>query len=44
MASNRVECPTNDWFCPYFENGGCTLENAKMECDAFYDWDEEEDE
>lgn len=24
----RYECPTNDWFCPYFENGECQLRNA----------------
>lgn len=24
----RYECPANDWFCPYFENGECQLRNA----------------
>ena len=19
----RYECPVNDWFCPYFDNGEC---------------------
>lgn len=19
----HYECPTNDWFCPYFDNGAC---------------------
>lgn len=37
MASNRIECPANDWMCPYFDNGGCTLENAEQECDEFYE-------
>ena len=33
----RYECPTNDWFCPYFdENGECRLRNAPQECDAFF--------
>lgn len=31
----RYECPANDWFCPYFENGECQLRNAPQECDAF---------
>jgi hypothetical protein len=31
-----VACPVNDWLCPYFENGDCTLENCEQECDAFY--------
>ena len=21
----RYECPVNDWFCPYFDNGECQL-------------------
>ena len=32
----RYECPANDWFCPYFENGECRLRNAPQECDAFF--------
>lgn len=24
----HYECPTNDWFCPYFDNGECQLRNA----------------
>ena len=39
-----VACPVNDWLCPYFENGDCTLENCEVECDAFYTGDEEEKE
>lgn len=31
-----LECPENDWFCPYFDNGRCTLENAKDHCDYFF--------
>ena len=38
------ECPVNDWLCPYFENGDCTLENCEQECDAFYTGNEEEKE
>lgn len=39
MISN--ECPVNDWMCPYFDNGRCTLENAEKECEFMM---EEEDE
>ena len=39
-----LECPANDWLCPYFDNGNCSLENAKDECDEFFDFDEEEEE
>lgn len=31
----HYECPTNDWLCPYFDNGACQLRNAPQECDAF---------
>lgn len=24
----HYECPANDWFCPYFDNGACQLRNA----------------
>lgn len=37
------ECPTNDWLCPYFDNGNCTLDDAKNECDAFFELDDEEE-
>ena len=39
-----VVCPVNDWLCPYFDNGDCTLKNCEVECDAFYTGDEEEKE
>ena len=39
-----VECPVNDWLCPYFENGDCTLENCEQECDAFYGLEDDEEE
>ncbi len=39
-----VVCPVNDWLCPYFDNGDCTLENCEVECDAFYTGDEEGEE
>ena len=40
-----VECPVLDWTCPYYENGECQLENCEEECDAFYEyWEEEEEE
>lgn len=39
-----VECPVMDWTCPYYHKGECELENAEEECDAFYEyWEEEED-
>ena len=38
-----VVCPINDWLCPYFDNGDCTLENCEEACDAFYAGDEEEE-
>jgi transposase len=31
-----IECPTMEYDCPYYKRGLCTLENAEMECDAFY--------
>lgn len=37
----NLECPANDWFCPYFDNGRCTLETAKVDCEFMA---EEEDE
>ena len=38
-----LECPVNDWLCPYFDNGNCTLENPEFECDVFFDFDDEEE-
>ena len=37
----NLECPANDWMCPYFDNGRCTLETAKVDCEFMA---EEEDE
>ena len=37
----NLECPANDWMCPYFDNGRCTLETAKEDCEFMA---EEEDE
>lgn len=37
----NLECPANDWLCPYFDNGRCTLETAKVDCEFMA---EEEDE
>jgi hypothetical protein len=39
-----VACPVNDWLCPYFENGDCTLENCEQECDVFYGLEDDEEE
>jgi hypothetical protein len=39
-----VVCPVNDWLCPYFENGDCTLENCEQECDVFYGLEDDEEE
>lgn len=36
-----LDCPENDWTCPYFDNGRCTLEDAKEQCE-FFDMDEED--
>lgn len=36
-----LECPENDWMCPYFDNGRCTLENVEEKCE-FFDTDEED--
>lgn len=30
-----LECPENDWTYPYFDNGQCTLEDAKEQCEFF---------
>lgn len=38
-----IECPINDWHCPYFKNGDCTLgKEAKTECDAWYGLEDDE--
>ena len=26
------ECPANDWFCKFFENGVCKLKDAETKC------------
>ena len=36
VETETVECPTMEYDCPYYKRGLCTLENAEMECDAFY--------
>ena len=35
-VEKTIECPTMEYGCPYYKRGLCTLENAEMECDAFY--------
>lgn len=35
-----IECPMNDWECPYYEDGNCFIDNPKEDCDGFYDPDE----
>ncbi len=35
-VEKTIECPTMEYDCPYYKRGLCTLENAEMECDAFY--------
>lgn len=38
-------CPSRDWDCPYIdEEGLCTMEDAKIDCDEFYGLDEESEE
>lgn len=34
------DCPAGDWTCPYWYEGGCTLENCRSECDEWYDLDD----
>ena len=34
------DCPAGDWTCPYWYEGGCTLENCRVECDEWYGLDE----
>ena len=38
-----IECPMDDWECPYYEDGNCTLEHPDEDCDAFYDEDFDEE-
>lgn len=33
-------CPAEDFSCPYYEQGFCTLKNCKTECDEWYGIDE----
>ena len=37
-----IECPMNDWECPYYEDGNCFIDNPDEDCDAFYDCDDED--
>ena len=31
-----MQCPINDFECPYFDaNGNCMLDNPKEECDDY---------
>ena len=34
------DCPAGDWTCPYWYEGGCTLENCRSECDEWYGLDD----
>ena len=36
-CEEKISCPSGDYECPYYENGLCTLENAKEECDNWWD-------
>lgn len=29
-TANTYECPTNDWMCRFFDNGGCSLKDKEM--------------
>ena len=40
--SYTLECPVNDWLCPYFDNGNCALENSKKECDEWFELEDNE--
>ena len=31
-AGGTLECPANDWFCKYFENGTCKFKDALTKC------------
>ena len=38
-----IECPINDWDCPYFNNGDCVLgKEFKVECDAWFGLEDDE--
>ena len=37
-----VVCPADDFSCPYYKEGECTIENPREECDEFAYYDEEE--
>lgn len=45
-----IECPMNDYECPYFENGDCRMwwmehgADPREECDAFDGLEEEDGE
>ena len=30
--NGTIECPVNDWFCKYFENGSCKFKDAFTKC------------
>ena len=32
VNSGALECPINDYFCKFFENGSCKLINAHEKC------------
>jgi hypothetical protein len=37
-----IDCPNEDFECPYYKEGECTLENVEEECDDFYSiWGDE---
>ena len=35
--NGTIECPVNDWFCKYFENGSCKFEDAIVKCSHMKD-------
>ena len=37
MIERKTECPDDDFSCPYYEDGYCTLEHPEEDCDAFAD-------
>ena len=40
-----IDCPEDDFRCPYYKEGKCTLENVEEECsDFYYYWDGIEEE
>ena len=41
---NEIICPALDFTCPYIsEDDICQLEDAKTQCDCWYDEDDEEE-